>query len=145
MTMVTSDAIEQAMRMSGMSVARAADAAGTFGALFTAVGILFAIGNAIGILAYRGRAWVFWVALVTNLIQGLGALFGMVPPEVFRVVENEYGLVATLPSRVTDWGGLALATVLIVSLVVFRAPWAHRRSPRRSSGESGERPAPASG
>ena len=126
--MATTNAVERSMRLSGMSAAEAADAAsGSFAIVGLVSGVVYIIGNALGILALKGWNWVFWVAVVINLTQGLGAALGMVPPAVFHVVADEYGFVGTLPSRITDWGGLVLAIILIASFAIFRTPWARRR------------------
>lgn len=109
-----------------MAEAGAADPAGEapgFTTGFRIVGCVYMVGNALGILALWMRpAWLFWVALVVNLTQGLG--FIMIPAEMWTAVIDRYGVLGILPSAVTDGGAAIVSVVLLVALVRYRHPWA---------------------
>lgn len=94
---------------------------------FRIVGCLYIVGNALGILALWSRAtWLFWVVLIVNLTQGLG--YFMIPPEMWTAAQHRYGIPGLLPSLITDGGAALLAIVLIISLVIYRTPWAQLHS-----------------
>lgn len=117
------DVIEEMMGRAGE--ADPSRAAPGFTTGFQLVGSLYIVGNAAGVLAWRHRpAWLYWLALAVNASQGLGWL--MIPPEMWSVVEDRYGIVGILPSAVTDAGGALLAILLVVGAVRFRRPWAAR-------------------
>ncbi|MEO3828481.1 hypothetical protein [Actinomadura sp. B10D3] len=120
------DTMEATMRLAGKPPAEAADAAPGFLTGFRIVGAIYAVGNALGMLALRGRAWVFWVALLVNATQAAGP-FGMIPAEMFQAVSDAYGPAGLLPSLITDGGALMLTLVLLATLVRYRRPWALRR------------------
>ncbi len=122
---VTLPMMERMMVLAGQTPAEAADNAPGFLLGFRIVGCLYIVGNAIGILAYRGWPWVFWVALATNATQAAGVV--MVPPEFWEAALDEYGIVGILPSAITDGGALLLAIALLVSLIKFRTTWARQR------------------
>lgn len=88
-------------------------------------GVPWLIGNALGVLALRGWAWVFWVAISINVTQGLGVL-GAVPPEFHQAALDAHRPLGMLPYLITDGGGLILEVILIASFVGFRTPWAYR-------------------
>ncbi|QBI56481.1 hypothetical protein EKD16_23675 [Streptomonospora litoralis] len=90
-------------------------------------GLPWLAGNALGVLALSGWRWVFWLALAVNLSQGMGIVFA-IPPEVFQAVLEVHGPLGLLPILVTDGGALLLAGAMVVSLAVYRSPWALRRS-----------------
>ncbi|MEO3891119.1 hypothetical protein [Nonomuraea sp. B5E05] len=115
--------IEHSMRLAGLSTAEAAAAAPGLLAFLRAVGVAFIAGNALGLLALRGWTWVFWVVLAVNLGQAAGP-FGMIPPEVYQASLDLYGPAGILPTAVTDGGAAILVIVLLISLAVFRRPWA---------------------
>lgn len=123
---VTPDVVEHSMRLSGMGTAEAANATESFYTVYLVVGILYIIGNALGVLALRGWAWVFWLAVVVNLTQGFGVL-GAVPPEIFQALEAKYGTIGVVPTLIVDGGGLILAIILIGSFVKFRTAWAREK------------------
>ncbi|TDD09443.1 hypothetical protein E1292_09865 [Nonomuraea deserti] len=115
--------IEHSMCLAGLSAAEAAGAAPGLLAFLRGVGVAFIVGNALALLAPRGWAWVFWVVLAVNLGQAAGP-FGMIPPEVYRASLDLYGPAGILPTAVTDGGAAILVIVLLISLAVFRRPWA---------------------
>ncbi|WP_158883209.1 hypothetical protein [Amycolatopsis anabasis] len=123
---VDREMLELTMRLAGQTAAEASANAPGFLAGFRAVGCVFLVGNALGLLAPRGWAWVFWVVLAVNLGQALGVV--MIPFEVFRASVDSYGPAGVLPSVITDGGALLLALVLLGFLVRFRTPWARRRT-----------------
>jgi hypothetical protein len=87
------------------------------------VGCVYIVGNALGLLARTGRAWVFWLALLVNVTQAAGVV--AIPPEVFEVTKDRFGVVGLVPSLVTDGGAAALSLVLVVSVMRYRRPWAY--------------------
>ncbi len=125
--------VEATMRLAGMAPGEAAEAAPGFLTGFRTVGALYVAGNAVGMLALRGSAWVFWVVLVVNATQAAGP-FGLIPREMFRAAADTYGLVGLLPSLVTDGGALLLTLVLLGFWVRYRHPWA--RVPATTPGDS---------
>src|SRR5690606_38464262 len=118
--------MERMMQLAGQTPAEAADNAPGFLLGFRIVGCLYILGNAIGILAFSGSSWVFWVALVVNISQAAGVV--MIPPEFWEAARDEYGIVGLLPSIVTDGGALLLALILIGSFIAYRTTWARRRT-----------------
>ncbi|HYH12662.1 MAG TPA: hypothetical protein VD789_09945, partial [Thermomicrobiales bacterium] len=120
------DLMEETMRLAGQSPTEAADNAPGFLLGFRIVGCLYMVGNALGILAWRGHTWVFWVALVVNLTQAAGVI--VIPPAFWEAARDEYGFAGLLPSIVTDGGAVVVALALLASLVVYRATWAHVRA-----------------
>lgn len=117
--------MERMMRLAGQTPAEAADNAPGFLLGFRIVGCLYIIGNAIGIFAFRGHSWIFWVALVVNVTQAAGVV--MIPPEFWDAALDEYGFIGILPSAITDGGALLLALVLLASLIKYRTTWARHR------------------
>ena len=124
---MTPETMQETMRLAGKSPADAAEAAPGFLTGFRIVGALYAVGNAVGLLALRGRAWVFWTVLAVNATQAAGP-FGMIPREMFEAAADAYGPAGLLPSLVTDGGALLLTLVLVGSLVKYRRPWALRHA-----------------
>jgi hypothetical protein len=94
---------------------------------FRIVGCVYILGNALGLLARRGHAWLFWAILLVNVTQAAGLV--VIPPEVFDVTLDRFGPAGLLPSLVTDGGAAVLSLILVVSLARYRAPWAHQRLP----------------
>lgn len=122
---VDTQLIETMMREAGGD--DPAGAAPGFTTGFRIVGCLYMLGNALGILAFWIRpAWLFWVVLAVNLTQGAG--YFMIPPEMWTVAQDRYGVVGVLPSLVTDGGAAILTLILIVSLIRFRTTWARERT-----------------
>lgn len=118
-------AVIDMMQRAGSSAEQAtADAPGfLFG--FRLVGCAYIVGNALGLLARTGRAWLFWLVLLVNVTQALGVV--AIPPEVFAVTSDRFGPVGLLPTWVTDGGAAALSLILLAALVRYRTPWAHQR------------------
>ncbi|MBM0274337.1 hypothetical protein [Micromonospora tarensis] len=50
-----------------------------------------------------------------------------IPPEVFEVTRERFGVPGLLPSWVTDGGAAVLSLILVASLVACRATWAYRK------------------
>ncbi|MFE3176967.1 hypothetical protein ACFXPA_25910 [Amycolatopsis sp. NPDC059090] len=115
------DMLRLALQSAGAS---ASDAPGFLIGLRT-VGCLYIVGNAVGLLALRGRTWTFWVVVAVNVTQAAGVF--AIPPAVFDASVTLYGPAGILPSVITDGGAALLALVLLGSLVAFRTPWAQRR------------------
>ncbi|QVQ50753.1 hypothetical protein J4H86_17960 [Spiractinospora alimapuensis] len=122
---VDAEMLSHSMRLAGLSAAEADAESAGFLVGFRVVGCAFIVGNALGLLALRGDTWVFWLVVAVNAGQAAGVV--AVPPEVFRASIDLYGPAGILPTVVTDGGALLLLVTLLVSLVVFRAPWARRR------------------
>ena len=121
---IDSGVIEEMMRRAG-GADPAGDAPG-FTTGFRIVGSIYIAGNAVGILALRSRAsWLFWTVLTVNATQGLGWV--MIPPQMWSVTYDRYGIAGVLPSAVTDGGGAVLALVLLATLVRYRTSWARLR------------------
>jgi len=121
---VDAELIETMMRDAGRADP-AGDAPG-FTTGFRVVGSIYIVGNALGILAFwRQPAWLFWVVLAVSATQAMG--WFLIPSEMWSAVDDRYGTIGLLPSVVTDGGAVLLSIALIVSLVVFRGPWARRR------------------
>ncbi|SFQ55059.1 hypothetical protein SAMN05421810_109133 [Amycolatopsis arida] len=118
--------LELAQRLAGASRPEAAQAAPGLRDTLRAVGIVYLAGNAVGVLAVRGYAWVYWVALVVNLTQATGVV--LVPTEVLRASAAELGVAGVLPTLVTDGGAVLLGLALLGFLLRFRTPWARRRA-----------------
>ncbi|MGI5502539.1 hypothetical protein [Lentzea sp. CA-135723] len=93
---------------------------------FRAVGCVYVVGNAIGVLALtaKPRTWLFWVVLAVNATQAAGV--GMVPPEMWTAVREEFGVPGMLPSLVTDGGALVLVVVLVTASIAAKSVWAQR-------------------
>lgn len=117
--------LEHTMRLAGQTPAEAAANAPGFLTGFRAVGCVYIVGNALGLLAPTGRAWVFWVVLAVNVTQAAGVF--VIPPEVFRASLDLYGPLGLAPSVVTDGGALLLSLVLLGFLARYRTPWARTR------------------
>ncbi|MET9626787.1 hypothetical protein ABZX92_04920 [Lentzea sp. NPDC006480] len=98
---------------------------------FRIVGCVYVAGNAIGILALKGkpRTWLFWVVIAVNATQAAGVR--MVPPEMWTAVLDEFGLVGTLPSLVTDGGALVLTLILVITAVARKSVWAQKKPARQ--------------
>ncbi|MEV6237990.1 hypothetical protein [Lentzea sp. NPDC051838] len=94
---------------------------------FRAVGCVYVVGNAIGILALKGkpRAWLFWVVIAVNATQAAG--IKMVPPEMWTAVKEEFGVVGMLPSLITDGGALVLTLTLAITAVARKSVWAQKK------------------
>ena len=88
--------------------------------VFRAVGLLFLVANAVGIMATWGKAWIFYFVVVLDVIQGIGFL---------SFDRQTAGLrqLGDVASVVTDGGGGLLALVLLAFLVRYHAAWAYRR------------------
>ena len=110
--------LDRALRLAG------ADPAGAPGFLtgLRVVGCVYIVGNAVGLLALRGKAWTFWVVLAVNVTQAAGVV--VIPSAVFDASASLYGPAGLLPSLVTDGGAALLSLVLLGTLLVFRRPWA---------------------
>ncbi|MFB9928121.1 hypothetical protein ACFORO_35985 [Amycolatopsis halotolerans] len=115
------DMLRLALQSAGAS---ASDAPGFLIGLRT-VGCLYIVGNAVGLLALRGRTWTFWVVVAVNVTQAAGVF--AIPPAVFDASITLYGPAGILPSVITDGGAALLTLALLGSLVAFRTPWAQRR------------------
>jgi hypothetical protein len=126
------DLMEQTMRLAGQTAAEAKDNAPGFLLGFRIVGCVYMVGNAIGMLALRGYPWVFWVAILVNVTQGLG--FVAIPPEFWEAARDRYGFAGLLPSIVTDGGAIILALALIGSFIAYRTTWAYQRVDRPGAG-----------
>ncbi|PXX71194.1 hypothetical protein DFR70_101616 [Nocardia tenerifensis] len=115
-----------------MMVLAGADPGGADGFLvgFRVVGCVYAVGNAVGVLALWRRpwGWLFWVVLGVNGTQAVGLI--VVPPEMFAAARAEFGWVGVLPSLVTDGGAAIVAVVLLGVLAVTRRPWGQPKDPR---------------
>jgi hypothetical protein len=118
--------LERTMQLAGMTAEQATESAPGFLLGFRTVGCLYILGNAIGLLALRGRTWVFWAVLAVNLTQAAGVV--AIPPEVFQASVEEFGVAGVMPSVITDGGALLLGLVLLGFLIRFRSPWAQRRT-----------------
>jgi hypothetical protein len=123
---VNREMLEETMQLAGQTPDEAASNAPGFLLGFRIVGCLYMVGNAIGILSFKGWSWVFWVALVVNVTQAFG--FVAIPSEVWEASLDRYGIPGILPSAITDGGALILAVLLIVSLIRYRRPWAFERT-----------------
>jgi hypothetical protein len=122
---IDEQAIVAMMRTAGASADQASADAPAFLLGFRLVGCLYIVGNAVGLLARTGRAWVFWIALLVNVTQAAGVV--AIPPEVFEVTKDHFGVVGLLPSWVTDGGAAALSLLLVISVLRYRMPWAYRK------------------
>ena len=117
--------MEDTMRLAGQTPAEASNNAPGFLLGFRIVGCVYIVGNALGMLAWRGYPWVFWVALIVNVTQAAGVV--AIPTEFWDAAQDRYGLAGLLPSIVTDGGALILSMILIASLAIYRTSWARRR------------------
>ncbi|RKT55665.1 hypothetical protein [Saccharothrix australiensis] len=122
---ITPETLEAMMRLSGRTAEQAAAEAPGFLVAFRAVAVLYVIGNALGVLALRGRPWTFWLALLVNVTQAAGPM-GMIPPVVYRAAVDTHGVAGLLPTLITDGGALLLSAALIAGFLRFRTAWAHR-------------------
>lgn len=128
---IDADLVMHAMLLAGTAPADAASAVPGFVAVLRAVGVAYIVGNAVGLLAFAGRTWVYVLVLVVNATQAAGVVAGMVPPVVLQASLDEYGLPGVLPTIITDGGAAVLVLVLLGFLVRYRTPWARQRVPRR--------------
>ena len=124
---IDEQAIVDMMRSAGASAEKAAADAPGFLRGFRIVGGVYLIGNAAGLLARTGRPSLFWVVLSVNLTQAAGVV--VIPPEVFEVTRDRFGVAGLLPSWVTDGGAALLSLLLVASFLKYRTTWAHTRSP----------------
>ena len=119
--------IDDALVTHAMQLAGAPDAATQapgFAAALRAVGVAYLVGNALGVLALTGRAWVCWLVLAVNVTQAAGVVAGLVPPVVLQASIDLYGPAGVLPTLVTDGGAAVLVLVLLAFAVRYRGPWA---------------------
>jgi len=116
------DMLDHALRLAGASPAEAAERAPGFLTGLRVTGCIYIVGNAIGLLALRGKAWTFWVVVVVGVTQAAGVV--VIPPAVFDASVSLYGPAGLLPSLITDGGAALLTLVLVGSFAVFRTPWA---------------------
>lgn len=71
-----------------------------------------------GLLAgLRAVGWVFLVGNALGMLAPFGV--GPIPPEVFAATVDVHGPAGLLPTLVTDGG----AVLLVVALLVFRGRW----------------------
>lgn len=77
---------------------------------------IYVVGNATGMVAWRGRLQAFRVELLVKLTQAAGPL-GLILEVMFDAAQPSYGVAGLLPSIVTDRGALIVALVLLVSLL----------------------------
>lgn len=117
------------MRHAGRPEDRALTEAPGFLLGFRIVGCVYLLGNALGLLARRGRPWLFWAVLLVNVTQAAGLV--VIPSEVFDVTVDRFGAVGLLPSLLTDGGAAILSLILIGSLVRYRTPWAYHKPSAR--------------
>ncbi|MCO1653741.1 hypothetical protein [Pseudonocardia humida] len=129
---IDTDLVAHAMRLAGTSAAAAERDAPGFVAALRVTGLAYLLGNAVGLLALTGRAWVFAVVLVVNATQAAGVVAGLVPVVVLQASHDRFGVPGLLPTLVTDAGAALLVLVLVGFLVRFRAPWARRRTAVRA-------------
>ncbi|MEE6262320.1 hypothetical protein [Plantactinospora sonchi] len=124
---IDQQAIVDMMRGAGASAEQASADAPAFLLGFRLVGCAYIVGNALGLLARTGRGWVFWLILLVNVTQAAGVV--VIPPEVFEVTRERFGVLGLLPSWITDGGAAVLSLILVISLIRYRTAWAHRRKP----------------
>lgn len=117
--------IARSMQLSGMSDAEAALAAPGFLTTWRIVGVVYIIGNAIGLLAPRGDAKVFWAVLLVNASQAAGIF--VISPSVITAMQEMNGGTAYITTLIVDGGALILTVILLLSLLRFRSPWAYTR------------------
>jgi hypothetical protein len=124
--------IGAAMRFAGLSEADAAVAAPGFLTGFRLVGVVYILGNAVGLLALSGKTWVFWVTLLVNVTQGAGVF--VIPPSVIAAMREVHSGAAYVTTLIVDGGGLTLSAILLTSFIQFRQPWAYTResAPRKA-------------
>ncbi|WP_083267820.1 hypothetical protein [Lentzea guizhouensis] len=101
-------------------------AAEQFLTVFRAVGCLYIVANALGVLAFRPAPprWLLPAVLVTNVTQAAGVF--MVPPQMWQAAVEHFGPVGTLPSAITDGGAFVLAAAITVTIVRARKKPAQR-------------------
>jgi hypothetical protein len=117
--------VGHAMQLAGMRAAEATAEAPGFVAVLRAVGIGYLVGNAVGVLALTGRAWVYWFVLAVNATQAAGVVAGLVPPVVLQASVDLHGPAGVLPTLVTDGGAAVLVLVLLgFGLRYHHGPWA---------------------
>ena len=119
--------IDDALVTHAMQLAGAPDAAAQapgFVAALRAVDVAYLVGNALGVLALTGRAWVYWLVLAVNATQAAGVVAGLVPPVVLRASIDLHGPAGVLPTLVTDGGAAVLVLVLLAFAARYRGPWA---------------------
>lgn len=123
---VDAEMLRHSMQLAGVSATDARTESTGFLVGFRVVGCVFIVGNAFGLLALHGSNWVFWLVVAVNAGQAAGVV--AVPTEVFQASIDLYGPAGILPTVVTDGGALLLLVTLLGSLLVFRVPWARRRT-----------------
>lgn len=119
--------IDDALVTHAMGLAGVPDVAAQapgFAAVLRAVGVAYLVGNALGVLALTGRAWVFWLVLTVNATQAAGVVAGFVPPVVLQASIDLHGPAGVLPTLVTDGGAAVLVLVLLGFALRYRGPWA---------------------
>lgn len=84
------------------------------------VGLIFLAANTVGILALWGRAWIFYLVLVLDLVQGIGFLTFDRAAAGLRDLGN-------IASITTDGGGGLLALVMLGFLIRYGTAWARHR------------------
>lgn len=95
-------------------------------------GVLFMVGNALGILALWSRPdWLFGTVLGVNVAQAL--VWVLVPGAVWTAAGDAYGWSHTLPGMMAIGGALALAVVMTWTLL-RRGPWGEPVPGRRPAG-----------
>jgi hypothetical protein len=112
------------MQLAGTPAPVAAVEAPGYVAVLRTVGVGYLVGNALGVLALTGRAWVYWLVLAVNATQAAGVVAGMVSPVVLQASVDEHGVLGVLPTLVTDGGAAVLVLVLLGFAVRYRGPWA---------------------
>lgn len=123
---IDADLVAEMMRRVG-----SAGSADGFTLGFRLVGAAYVVGNALGILAFwRQPRWLFWVVLAVNATQGLGWV--RIPPVMWTVVFERYGVPGLLPAAITDGGGALLALVFLAVLLIRLRPWG---SPKNAAPE----------
>lgn len=120
---VDTDTLERMMELADPA---SADAMPWFLITFRLVGCLYILGNAVGVLAVLRRPWpwLFWLVLCVNATQAVGLV--LVPPEMYTVANERFGIAGILPTLVTDGGAVVLVVVLMAVFAATRAPWGSR-------------------
>ena len=126
---IDADLVAHAMRLAGTPADRVESEAPGLVTALRATGVAYLLGNAVGLLAHTGRAWVFVVVLAVNATQAAGVVFGLVPAVVLQASYDRLGVPGLLPTLVTDGGAALLTLVLVGFLIRSRTPWARRRTP----------------
>lgn len=122
--------VAHAMRLAGTPPEQTTRDAPQFVGVLRAVGAVYLVGNAVGLLALTGRTWVYVVVLVVNVTQAAGVVVGMVPWVVLQASIDMYGVPGVLPTFVTDGGAALLAAILLGFLVRFAASFLGERPAR---------------